>query len=64
VGAEGGKISREDFLAKAKDKKAAGELFDACDVNQDQMVTREEAEPNYLESLKGQVIRLYTPRTR
>jgi hypothetical protein len=62
VGAEGGQISREQFLAKAKDKETAAKLFDACDTNRDRMLTEEEARPDYLESLKGQVIRIYTPR--
>jgi len=61
VGAEGGKLSRDKFLAQARDKKAAAELFDACDANQDQVITEEEATPGYMESLKSQAIRLTTP---
>lgn len=61
VGSEGGKLSREKFLAQAKDQEAAARLFDACDVNRDGVITEEEARPDYLESLKGQAIRLTTP---
>jgi len=61
VGAEGGKLGRQHFLAQAKDKDAAAKLFDACDVNQDGFVTEEEARPDHLEGLKGQAIRLTTP---
>jgi hypothetical protein len=62
VGAQDGRISREAFLNQAKDKAAAAQLFDACDVNRDFFVTEEEANrANYLESLKAQVIRLTTP---
>lgn len=61
VGAEGGQISREQFLAKAQDKKAAAELFDACDANRDRMLTEAEAEKGRMDELKRQVIRLTTP---
>ncbi len=62
LGAPDGRISREAFMAQAKDKDAAGQIFDACDVNRDLFVTEEEANrANHLESLKGQVIRLTTP---
>jgi len=61
VGAEGGKLDKQQFLAQAKDKDAAAKLFDACDANQDGLVTEEEARPDYLDSLKGQAIRLTTP---
>jgi hypothetical protein len=62
VGAEGGKISRERFVAQAKDKDAAVKLFDACDANRDTYITEEEVKPGYMESLKAQAIRLTTPR--
>lgn len=61
VGAEGGRLSREKFLAQARDREAAARLFDACDANRDGVITEEEARPDYLESLKGQAIRLTTP---
>ena len=62
LGAQDGRISREAFLNQAKDKAAAAQLFDACDVNWDFFVTEQEANrANHLESLRGQVIRLTTP---
>ncbi len=61
VGAEGGKISREKFVAQAKDKDAAAQLFDACDLNRDSYITEEESGTQYFESLKSQAIRLTTP---
>jgi hypothetical protein len=61
VGAKEGKISREQFLAKAKDKDAAAQLFDACDTNRDKIITVEEATPKNMEGLKNQAIRLTTP---
>ena len=61
VGAKGGKMSREQFLAKAKDKDAAAKLFDACDANQDRIITEKEATPRHMEGLKNQAIRLTTP---
>ena len=62
VGAEGGKISREQFLAQAKDQETAARLFDACDVNQDALITENEVRPERLESLQRQVIRLTSPK--
>jgi hypothetical protein len=41
LGSSGGKISRTQFLANAKDKNAANQLFDACDVNKDNFVTEQ-----------------------
>jgi hypothetical protein len=61
VGAKEGKISREQFLASAKDKEAAAQLFDACDANKDKIITEEEATPKHMEGLKNQAIRLTTP---
>ena len=61
VGAEGNKISREQFMAQAKDKQAAGKLFDACDANQDRIITEEEARRGNIEGMKRQAIRLTTP---
>jgi hypothetical protein len=58
LGSSNGKISREQFLANAKDKNAANQLFNACDVNQDNFVTEQEATqaPYSFENLKSQVI--------
>ena len=61
VGAEGGKMSREQFLAKSKDKQAAAKLFDACDANRDRMITEEEARQGNIEGMKRQAIRLTSP---
>lgn len=61
LGMEGDKLSRDRFLAQAQDKETAARLFDACDRNRDGLVTEEEVQPDYLESLKSQVIRLTTP---
>lgn len=61
VGAKEGKISREKFIAKAKDKEAAAQFFDACDANQDKTITEEEATPKHMKGLKNQAIRLTNP---
>jgi len=61
VGAEGGQISREQFLAKARDKEAAAQLFDACDANQDRILSEQEAKTERMDELKREVIRLTTP---
>lgn len=64
VGAQDGRISRQQFLAQAKDKDTAAQLFDACDVNRDNLVTEEEAtaNTNYFENLRNQVILFRTTR--
>ncbi|MGQ9687224.1 MAG: hypothetical protein ACUVXF_00330 [Desulfobaccales bacterium] len=62
VGAEGGKIGREQFLAQASDRETAARLFDACDVNHDNFITETEVRPERLESLQRQVIRLTSPK--
>uniref|UniRef100_A0A7C5EN47 EF-hand domain-containing protein n=1 Tax=Desulfobacca acetoxidans TaxID=60893 RepID=A0A7C5EN47_9BACT len=61
VGTEKGRLAKDQFLAQAKDKEAAARLFDACDQNQDGFITEEEIRPEYLKSLKAQVLRLTTP---
>jgi hypothetical protein len=61
VGAKEGKISRKQFIAKAKDKDAAAQFFDACDANGDKTITEDEATPKHMEGLKDQAIRLTTP---
>lgn len=62
VGAEGGQISRDRFLAQSSDRETAARLFDACDANRDAVIVESEIPPERLESLKRQVIRLTTPR--
>jgi hypothetical protein len=64
LGSTNGKISRAQFLANAKDQQAANQLFNACDVNQDNFITQEEATqaPYSFENLKSQVILFQTPR--
>jgi hypothetical protein len=62
VGAEGGKISRDRFVAQAQDKDAAARLFDACDANRDSFITEEETRQGRMDELRRQVIRLTTPR--
>ena len=57
IAAKEGKISREQFIAKAKDKEAAAQLFDACDDNHDKIITEKEATPKHMKGLKRQVIR-------
>jgi len=61
VGAQEGNVTREQFIAKAKDKDAAAQFFDACDANHDKIITEEEATPQHMEGLKNQAIRLTTP---
>jgi hypothetical protein len=64
LGSSNGKISREQFLANAKDKNAANQLFNACDINRDNFVTQEEATqaPYSFQNLKTQVILFNTSR--
>jgi hypothetical protein len=64
TGATDGKLSRQQFLAQAKDKQGAAQLFDACDTNRDSFLTEEEATTNvnYFEDLRRQVILFHTTR--
>jgi hypothetical protein len=64
LGSSNGQISRSQFLANAKDPQAANQLFTACDVNQDNFITQEEATqaPYSFENLKSQVILFRTNR--
>ena len=64
LGSQNGQISRSQFLANAKDKQAANQLFNACDVNKDNFVTEQEATqaPYSFTNLKTQVILFTTPR--
>lgn len=61
TGAEGGKLEREKFIAKAKDKEAAAELFDACDTQRKGFLTEEDVPPGYMDRFKGQAFRLTNP---
>jgi hypothetical protein len=64
LGSTDGKISRQQVLASAKDKQAADQLFNACDLNRDNFITQQEATqaPYSFENLKSQVILFNTPR--
>jgi hypothetical protein len=64
MGTKDGRISREQFLAQAKDKQGAAQVFDACDANRDNFLTEAEATSNvnYFEDLKRQVILFRTTR--
>ncbi len=61
VGADGDSISRDKFIAQARDKEAAARLFDTCDTDRNRVITEQEARAGHMESLKGQAIRLTTP---
>ena len=43
VGADGDSISRDKFIAQARDKEAAARLFDSCDADRDSVITEQEA---------------------
>jgi hypothetical protein len=58
MGAEGGKLEREKFIAQAKDKEAAAELFDSCDTQQRGYLTEEDVTPGNMDRLKGQAIHM------
>ena len=64
TGSTDGRISRQQFLAQAKDKQGAAQLFDACDANRDSFLTEAEAATNvnYFEDLRRQVILFHTTR--
>lgn len=57
IGADGGKLEREKYIAQAKDKEAAAKLFDACDTQHKGYLTEGDVEPGKMDSLKRQVIR-------
>jgi hypothetical protein len=61
IGANDGKLAREKFIAQAKNKEAAAELFDACDTQHKGYLTEGDVGPGYIDSLKSQVIPLTTP---
>jgi hypothetical protein len=58
MGAEGGKLEREKFIAQAKDKEAAAKLFDSCDTQQKGYLTEEDVTPGNMDRLKGQAIHM------
>jgi hypothetical protein len=58
MGAEGGKLDREKFIAQAKDKEAAAKLFDACDTQNKGYLTEEDVTPANMDRLKGQAIHM------
>jgi hypothetical protein len=64
LGSQSGQIGRSQFVANAKDKQAADQLFNACDINRDNFVTEQEATqaPYSFTNLKTQVILFTTPR--
>ena len=61
VGAEGGKLEREKFIAHSKDKEAAAKLFDSCDTQRKGYLTEEDVTPAYINRLKGQAFRYINP---
>jgi Ca2+-binding EF-hand superfamily protein len=62
MGAEGGKLEREKFIAQAENKEAAAKLFDACDTQRKGYLTEEDVTPAYMDRLKGEALHL--PRGR
>jgi hypothetical protein len=60
VGAYDGKLAREKFIAQAKNKEAAAELFDACDSQHKGYLSEGDVTPGNVDSLKSQVIPLTT----
>lgn len=58
----GGKISKQDFLAAAKDKEKAEEVFLMCDVNKDNYLTENEVWEREKVKMMQNVLRLTEPR--
>ena len=58
MGAEGGKLEREKFIAQAKDKEAAAKLFDSCDAQHKGYLIEEDVTPDKMDRLKGQAIHM------
>jgi len=56
MGAEGGKLEREKFIAQAKDKEAAAQLFDSCDTQNKGYLTEEDVTPDKMDRLKRQAV--------
>jgi hypothetical protein len=61
MGAEGGKLEREKFIAHSKDKEAAAKIFDSCDTQRKGYLTEEDVTPAYMNRLKGQAFRSVNP---
>jgi hypothetical protein len=61
IGAEGGKLERERFIAHAKDKEAAAKLFDSCDTQYKGYLTEEDVTPAFINRLKGTAFRQINP---
>lgn len=58
----GGKITKQEFLAEAKNKEKADQVFEACDTQRRGYLTEEELfEPQKRQMIK-EVIRLTEPR--
>jgi Ca2+-binding EF-hand superfamily protein len=61
-----GKIDMNEFLAGAKDREQASQVFRQCDLNSDGAISQEEAQKNknlmQREILKREAIRLTEPR--
>ncbi len=58
MGAEGGKLEREQFIAQAKDKEAAAKLFDSCDSQHKGYLTEEDVSQTNMDRLKWQAIHM------
>ena len=61
IGAEGGKLEREKFIAHSKDKEAAAKAFDSCDTQRKGYLTEEDVTPAYMNRLKGTAFRYVNP---
>jgi len=58
IGAEGGKLEREKFIAQAEDKEAAAKLFDSCDTQHKGYLTEEDVTPDNTDRLKRQAVHM------
>jgi hypothetical protein len=61
IGAKGGKLEREKFIAHSRDKEAAAKLFDYCDTQHKGYLTEEDVTPANMNLLKGQAFRSVNP---
>ncbi len=57
----GGKISKQEFIAEARDKKQAEQIFEACDVKKHGYLTEEELFEPQKRRMIQEVIRLTEP---
>ncbi len=60
MGAEGGRLEREKFIAQADDKAAAAKFFDACDTQHKGYLTEEDVTPDQIDWMKYRAV--HTPR--